>query len=68
MALALPILIDWAMNAAEAHVGIAASCQTFLQFNVMALCAGLLLPLLWDSLFRLASAAMQQALAYSGSP
>lgn len=54
MALALPILIDWSLSAVHEHAGVAASCQTFLQFAVMALCAGLLVPLLWHSPFMLA--------------
>lgn len=54
MALALPILIDWALTAVPAHAGVAASCQTFLQFAGMAIGAGILAPLIWDSLFLLA--------------
>jgi MFS transporter, DHA1 family, multidrug resistance protein len=54
MALALPILIDWALTPVHPHAGVAASCQTFLQFAAMAICAGILVPLLWDSLFDLA--------------
>ena len=55
MALALPILIDRALAAVPADLGgVAASCQTFLQFAVMAIGAGILAPLLWHSLFALA--------------
>jgi DHA1 family bicyclomycin/chloramphenicol resistance-like MFS transporter len=54
MALALPILIDRALAPVHEHAGVAASCQTFMQFAVMAVGAGVLAPLLWDSLFLLA--------------
>jgi DHA1 family bicyclomycin/chloramphenicol resistance-like MFS transporter len=55
MALALPILIDRALAAVPSALGgVAASCQTFLQFAAMAAGAGLLAPLLWHSLFALA--------------
>jgi len=54
MALALPILLDWALTPVNEHAGVAASCQTFMQFAAMAFGAGVLAPLLWDSLFKLA--------------
>ena len=54
MALALPILIDRALAPVHEYAGVAASCQTCMQFAVMAFGAGLLAPLLWDSLFVLA--------------
>jgi len=54
MALALPILIDRALAPVHEYAGVAASCQTFMQFAVMAFGAGILAPLLWDSLFLLA--------------
>jgi MFS transporter, DHA1 family, multidrug resistance protein len=54
MALALPTLIDRALAPVHEHAGVAASCQTFMQFAVMAVGAGILAPLLWDSLFQLA--------------
>jgi MFS transporter, DHA1 family, multidrug resistance protein len=54
MALALPILLDWALTPVHEHAGVAASVQTFLQFAVMAIGAGVLAPLLWGSLFTLA--------------
>jgi DHA1 family bicyclomycin/chloramphenicol resistance-like MFS transporter len=34
--------------------GVASSCQAFMQFAMMAVAAGLLVPLLWDSLLKLA--------------
>lgn len=54
LALALPILLDWALTPVHAQAATAASCQTFLQFAAMALVAGVLAPLLWDSLTTLA--------------
>ena len=54
MALALPVLLDWALTPVHEHAGVATSCQTFLQFGVMAFGAGVLAPLLWDSLFAMA--------------
>lgn len=54
LALALPILLDWALTPVHDQAATAASCQTFLQFAAMALVAGVLAPLLWDSLTRLA--------------
>lgn len=54
LALALPILIDRALAPVHEHAGVAASCQTFMQFAVMAFGAGVLAPLLWHSLFLLA--------------
>lgn len=54
MALALPVLLDWSLTPVHEHAGVATSCQTFLQFAVMAFGAGVLAPLLWDSLFALA--------------
>ncbi len=36
------------------NAGLAASCQLFLQYSMMAVVAGLLAPLLWDSLSHLA--------------
>ena len=54
LALALPILLDWALTPVHEHAGVAASVQTFLQFAVMAVGAGVLAPLFWDSLFSLA--------------
>jgi len=54
VALALPILIDWALTAVHDNAGVGNSCQTFIQLAVMAVGAGLLAPLLWDSMFKLA--------------
>jgi DHA1 family bicyclomycin/chloramphenicol resistance-like MFS transporter len=54
IALALPILIDWSLTAVHDHAGIGNSCQTFIQLAVMAIGAGLLAPLLWDSMLKLA--------------
>lgn len=54
MALALPVLLDRALTPVHEYAGVASSCQTFLQFATMAIAAGMLAPLLWDSLFSLA--------------
>ncbi len=54
LALALPLLIAGALEPLRRHGGVAASCQTFLQFAMIALAAGVLAPWLWDSLFALA--------------
>lgn len=54
LAVALPILVSGAMEPLRQSAGVAASCQTFLQYAMTAVAAGLLAPLLWDSLFSLA--------------
>ena len=54
LALALPILIGGAIEPLRQSAGVAASLQTFLQFTMIALAAGLIAPWLWDSLFTLA--------------
>jgi DHA1 family bicyclomycin/chloramphenicol resistance-like MFS transporter len=54
LALALPILVGRALEPLAERSGVASSCQTFLQFAMMAVAAGLLVPLLWDSLLKLA--------------
>lgn len=54
LALALPLLVGGALEPLRQRTGVAASCQTFLQFAMTALAAGLLAPLLWNSLFSLA--------------
>lgn len=54
LALALPILVGRALEPLGERSGVAASCQTFMQFAMMAVAAGLLVPLLWDSLIKLA--------------
>lgn len=55
LALALPLLLSNAVAAERQRAGVAASCQTFFQFAGMALGAGLIAPLLGDSLFALAA-------------
>lgn len=55
LALALPILISGAIEPLRQSAGVAASLQTFLQFTMIALAAGLIAPWLWDSLFTLAT-------------
>jgi DHA1 family bicyclomycin/chloramphenicol resistance-like MFS transporter len=54
VALALPILIDWSLTPVHENAGVGNSCQTFIQLTVMAFAAGVLAPLLWDSMFKLA--------------
>jgi len=54
LAVALPILVSGALEPLRQSAGVAASCQTFLQYAMTAVAAGLLAPLLWDSLFSLA--------------
>lgn len=54
LAIALPILIGNAIEPLRESAGVAASLQTFLQFAMIALAAGLIAPWLWDSLFSLA--------------
>jgi len=54
LALALPTLVGRALEPLGNRSGIASSCQTFMQFAMMAVAAGLLVPLLWDSLLKLA--------------
>ncbi|HEX6828883.1 MAG TPA: multidrug effflux MFS transporter [Burkholderiales bacterium] len=54
MALALPLLLERALEPVRDRAGVASSCQTFLQFAAMGLAAGLLVPLLWDSALKLA--------------
>lgn len=54
LALALPILISEAIEPLRENAGIASSLQTFLQFAMIALAAGVIAPQLWDSLFALA--------------
>lgn len=54
LAIALPILISGAIEPLRQSAGVAASLQTFLQFAMIALAAGLIAPWLWDSLFSLA--------------
>ena len=54
LAIALPILIGGAVEPLRQNAGVAASLQTFLQFAMIALAAGLIAPWLWGSLFTLA--------------
>ena len=53
-ALAMPLLVGHALHPFPDNAGLAASCQMFLQYSMMAVVAGLLAPLLWDSLWHLA--------------
>ena len=54
VALSMPLLVGYAMHPFPDNAGLAASCQMFLQYGMMAVAAGLLAPLLWDSLWNLA--------------
>jgi hypothetical protein len=50
----MPLLVGHALHPFPDNAGLAASCQMFLQYSMMALAAGLLAPLLWGSLWHLA--------------
>jgi DHA1 family bicyclomycin/chloramphenicol resistance-like MFS transporter len=54
IALSMPLLVGYALHPFPDNAGLAASCQLFLQYSMMAVVAGLLAPLLWDSLWHLA--------------
>jgi DHA1 family bicyclomycin/chloramphenicol resistance-like MFS transporter len=54
IALSMPLLVSHALHPFPDNAGLAASCQMFLQYSMMAVAAGLLAPLLWDSLSHLA--------------
>ena len=54
IALSMPLLVGHALHPFPRNAGLAASCQLFLQYSMMALVAGLLAPMLWDSLSHLA--------------
>lgn len=54
VALTMPLLVGHALHPFPSNAGLAASCQMFLQYGMMAVAAGLLAPLLWDSLWHLA--------------
>ena len=54
IALSMPLLVGYALHPFPDNAGLAASCQMFLQYSMMAVVAGLLAPLLWDSLWHLA--------------
>lgn len=53
-AVSMPLLVGHALHPFPDNAGLAASCQMFLQYSMMAVTAGLLAPLLWDSLWHLA--------------
>ena len=53
-ALSMPLLVGQALHPFPDNAGLAASCQMFLQYGMMAVAAGLLAPLLWDSMWQLA--------------
>ena len=54
IALSMPLLVGHALHPFPGNAGLAASCQLFLQYTLMAVVAGLLAPLLWNSLSQLA--------------
>ncbi len=54
LAIALPILISEAIEPLRHNAGVASSLQTFLQFAMIALAAGVIAPWLWGSLLSLA--------------
>lgn len=54
LAVALPILLSEAVEPLRQNAGVASSLQTFLQFAMIALAAGVIAPWLWHSLFTLA--------------
>ncbi|WP_213959778.1 multidrug effflux MFS transporter [Variovorax sp. dw_954] len=54
VALSMPLLVGHALHPFPHNAGLAASCQLFLQYSMMAVVAGLLAPLLWDSLWHVA--------------
>jgi DHA1 family bicyclomycin/chloramphenicol resistance-like MFS transporter len=54
IALSMPLLVGHALHPFPGNAGLAASCQLFLQYSLMAVVAGLLAPLLWNSLSQLA--------------
>jgi DHA1 family bicyclomycin/chloramphenicol resistance-like MFS transporter len=54
IAVSMPLLVSHALHPFPDNAGLAASCQLFLQYSLMAVVAGLLAPLLWDSLSHLA--------------
>ena len=54
IALSMPLLVGHALHPFPDNAELAASCQMFLQYSMMAVAAGLLAPLLWDSLWNLA--------------
>jgi DHA1 family bicyclomycin/chloramphenicol resistance-like MFS transporter len=54
VALAMPLLVGQAIHPFPDNAGVAASCQMFLQYGMMAVVAGVLAPLLWGSFLGLA--------------
>ena len=54
IALSMPLLVGHALHPFPHNAGLAASCQLFLQYGLMAVVAGALAPVLWDSLWHLA--------------
>ncbi len=54
IALSMPLLVGHALHPFPDNAELAASCQMFLRYSMMAVAAGLLAPLLWDSLSHLA--------------
>jgi DHA1 family bicyclomycin/chloramphenicol resistance-like MFS transporter len=54
IALSMPLLVGHALHPFPDNAGLAASCQLFMQYSMMAVVAGLLAPMLWDSLSHLA--------------
>lgn len=54
VALSMPLLIGHALQPFPENAGLAASCQMLLQYTGMALIAGVLAPLLWNSFWLMA--------------
>jgi len=54
VALSMPLLIGLALQPFPENAGLAASCQMVLQYAGMALIAGMLAPLLWNSFWLMA--------------
>jgi MFS transporter, DHA1 family, multidrug resistance protein len=54
IALSMPLLVGHALHPFPHNAGLAASCQLFVQYGMMAVVAGLLAPMLWGSLWHLA--------------
>ena len=54
VALSMPLLVGHALQPFPDNAGLAASCQLFLQYSMMALVAGVFAPLLWGSFWHLA--------------
>jgi MFS transporter, DHA1 family, multidrug resistance protein len=54
IAVSMPLLVGHALHPFPHNAGLAASCQLFVQYGMMAVVAGLLAPMLWGSLWHLA--------------